>query len=108
MFKQHKAMIAGIAICAVLLASFYVASAEFSQKALAQNSTSNTGGSKMTSISNTTNATKSPVAIGGNITSPTPTTAASNMSTAATGSEHDKCNRQINRITRAKDSLLIF
>jgi hypothetical protein len=84
MFKQHNAMIAGIAVCAVLLASFYVASVEFSQKALAQNSTSNTGGNKMTSIGNTTNATKSPTAVGGNMTSPTPTTAARNMSTGAT------------------------
>ena len=81
MFKQHKAMITGIAVCAVLLASFYVASAEFSQKALAQNSTSNTGGSKMTSIGNTTNATKSPSLQA----KETPgTVAAKNMSTAAT------------------------
>ena len=81
MFKQHKAMITGIAVCTVLLASFYVASAEFSQKALAQNSTSNTGGSKMTSIGNTTNATKSPRLQA----KETPgTVAAKNMSTAAT------------------------
>jgi len=78
MFKQHKAMITGIAVCAVLLASFYVASAEFSQKALAQNSTSNTGGSKMTGIGNTT---KSPSLQA----KETPgTVAAKNMSTAAT------------------------
>ena len=38
----------------------------------------------MTSISNTTNATKSSTAVGENMTSPTPTTAARNMSTGVT------------------------
>jgi hypothetical protein len=84
MFKQHKAMIAGIAVCTVILASFYVASAEFSQKALAQNSTSNKTGNPNIAPPTATNATKSPTAVGGNMTSPTPTTAARNMSTGAT------------------------
>jgi hypothetical protein len=87
MFKQHKAMIAGIAVCAVLLASFYVASAEFSQKALAQNSTAGSAGAnKMTAQQciapcTTTNATKLPSLQA----KETPgTVAAKNMSTAAT------------------------
>lgn len=92
MFKQNKTIILGIASCAVLLASFYVASVGFTQKALAQNTTSNTSGSKMTSISNTKNATKSPAAVGGNITSPTPTTAARNMSTGATAANMTSAN----------------
>jgi hypothetical protein len=81
MFKQHKAMIAGIAVCAVLLGSFYVASAEFSQKALAQNSTSNKTGNPNVIPPTATNATKSPSLQA----KETPgTVAAKNMSTAAT------------------------
>ena len=90
MFKQYKTIILGIASCAVLLASFYVASVGFTQKALAQNTTSN--GGPLASMSNAKNATKSPAAVGGNITSPTPTTAARNMSTGATAANMTSAN----------------
>ena len=90
MFKQYKTIILGIASCAVLLASFYVASVGFTQKALAQNTTSNTSGSKMTmTISNATNATQSPSLQA----KETPgTVAAKNMSTGATAANMTSSN----------------
>jgi hypothetical protein len=83
MFKQHKAMIAGIAISAVLVASFYATSGLFVQKALAQNSTANKTGNASAAPANAQNASKSPEAVGGgNKTSPATAAAAGNMSSA--------------------------
>jgi hypothetical protein len=88
MFKQDKILILGM-LSAVLLVSFYVASVGFTQKALAQNTTSNASGSKMTTISNATNATKSPSLQG----KETPgTMAAKNMSTGATAANMTSAN----------------
>jgi hypothetical protein len=85
MYKQHKAMIAGIAISAVLVASFYATSGLFIQKALAQNSTANKTGNPNIAPPNAENATKSPAAVGGgNKTSPMSSSAAANM-TNSTG-----------------------
>jgi hypothetical protein len=83
MFKQHKAMITGIAISAVLVASFYATSGMLAQKALAQNSTANKTGNPSIAPANAQNATKSPTAVGGgNKTSPGTAAAAGNMSSA--------------------------
>jgi hypothetical protein len=84
MLKQHKAMITGIAISAVLLASFYATSGGMSiHKALAQNSTNNKTGNPNIAPANAQNATKSPTAVGGgNKTSPGTAAAAGNMSSA--------------------------
>ena len=57
MYKQHKAMITGIAISAVLVASFYATSGLFVQKALAQNSTANKTGNPSIDPANAQNGT---------------------------------------------------
>ena len=83
MFKQHKAMITGIAISAVLIASFYATSGMSVHKALAQNSTANKTGNPNIAPANAQNATKSPAAVGGgNKTSPGTAAAVGNMSSA--------------------------
>ena len=83
MFKQHKAMMTGIAISAVLVASFYATSCMSVHKALAQNSTTNKTGNPNIAPANAQNATKSPTAVGGgNKTSPGTAAAAGNMSSA--------------------------
>jgi hypothetical protein len=81
MFKQHKAMITGIAISTILVASFYATSGLFVQKALAQNLTANKTGNPSIAPANAENASKSPTAVGGgNKTSPGTAAAAGNMS----------------------------
>jgi hypothetical protein len=85
MFKQHKALITGIAISAVLVASFYATSGLLVQKALAQNSAANKTGNPSIAPANAQNATKSPAAVGGgNKTSPMTSSAAANT-TNSTG-----------------------
>ncbi|HEY6885423.1 MAG TPA: hypothetical protein VI278_15420 [Nitrososphaeraceae archaeon] len=74
-------MITGIAISAVLVASFYATSGLFVQKASAQNSTANKAGNPSIAPANAENASKSPTAVGGgNKTSPSTAAAAGNMS----------------------------